>query len=123
MRLSSQMRVAEKPGALRVIAVFFAHSGDSWFWAIGLFALWLGGDSLWKQWAVVQFTGIALLAALVLAIKFSVRRQRPAGEWGRVYRFTDPHSFPSGHAARSFLIAVVAAALVDANPVTEVIDL
>jgi hypothetical protein len=39
-RLSSQMRVAEKPGALRVIAVFFAHSGDSWFWAIGLLALW-----------------------------------------------------------------------------------
>ncbi len=105
------MRVAEKPGALRAIAVFFAHSGDSWFWAIGLFALWLSGDAFWKQWAVVQFTGIALLAALVLAIKFSVRRQRPEGEWGRVYRFTDPHSFPSGHAARAFLIATVATGL------------
>ena len=32
-RLSEQMRVAEKPGALRTIAAFFAHSGDSWFWA------------------------------------------------------------------------------------------
>jgi undecaprenyl-diphosphatase len=111
IRLSSQMRVAEKPGALRAISVFFAHSGDSWFWAIGLFALWLSGDSFWKQWTVVQFAGISLLAAMVLAIKFSVRRRRPEGEWGRVYRFTDPHSFPSGHAARAFLIATVATGL------------
>ena len=105
------MRVAEKPGALRAIAVFFAHSGDSWFWALGLFAIWLGGDSFWKQWAVLQFTGISFLAALVLAIKFGVRRRRPEGEWGRIYRFTDPHSFPSGHAARAFLIATIAAGL------------
>ena len=28
-RLSDQLRVAEKPGALRNIAIFFAHSGDS----------------------------------------------------------------------------------------------
>ncbi|HSB01431.1 MAG TPA: hypothetical protein VLE49_12330, partial [Anaerolineales bacterium] len=110
-RLSTQMRVAEKPGALRAISVFFAHSGDSWFWALGLFAIWLGGDFFWKQWAVLQFAGISLLAAMVLAIKFSVRRRRPEGEWGRVYRFTDPHSFPSGHAARSFFIAMLAAGL------------
>jgi undecaprenyl-diphosphatase len=105
------MRVAEKPGALRAISVFFAHSGDSWFWALGLFVVWLSSNSFWKQWAVVQFAGISLLAALVLVIKFRVRRKRPEGEWGRVYRFTDPHSFPSGHAARAFLIATIAAGL------------
>ena len=110
-RLSEKMRVAEKPGALRAIAVFFAHSGDSWFWAIGLFALWASGDSFWKKWAVVQFVGISLLAALVMSIKFLVRRRRPAGEWGNIYRNTDPHSFPSGHAARSFFIAVIALGL------------
>ena len=110
-RLSTQMRVAEKPGALRAIAVFFAHSGDSWFWAIGLFALWVSGGSFWKQWAVVQFAGISLLAALVMGIKFLVRRKRPEGEWGGIYRNTDPHSFPSGHAARSFFIAVIALGL------------
>lgn len=110
-RLSQQMRVAEKPGALRNISVFFAHSGDSWFWAIALVALWAGGDLFWKEWAVVQFVGISLLAALVLSIKFLVRRRRPEGEWGGIYRNTDPHSFPSGHAARSFLIAVVASGL------------
>jgi len=110
-RLSDQMRVAEKPGALRSFAVFFAHSGDSWFWGLALILLWLFGDSFWKEWAVVQFVGISLLAALVMGIKFTVRRRRPEGEWGSIYRNTDPHSFPSGHAARSFLIAVLATGL------------
>jgi undecaprenyl-diphosphatase len=105
------MRVAERPGALRTLAVFFAHSGDSWFWAIGLLAVWLSGDSFWKEWAVVQFASISFLAAMVLAIKFSVRRERPEGEWGQIYRITDPHSFPSGHSARAFLIATVASGL------------
>ena len=110
-RLSSQMRVADKPGALRAIAVFFAHSGDSWFWAIGLFALWISGDSFWKEWAIVQLGSISLLAAMVLLIKFRIKRKRPEGEWGKIYRLSDPHSFPSGHAARAFLIATIAAGL------------
>lgn len=110
-RLSSQMSVAEKPGVLRSIAVFLAHSGDSWFWAIGLFALWLSGDSFWEEWAVVQFGSIGLLAAMVLLIKLRIKRKRPEGEWGRIYRMSDPHSFPSGHAARAFLIATIAAGL------------
>jgi undecaprenyl-diphosphatase len=105
------MRVAEKPGALRAVAVFFAHSGDSWFWGLGLIVLWIVGDTFWKEWAAVQLGSISLLAAMVLLIKFRIRRQRPAGEWGRIYRNTDPHSFPSGHAARSFLIATIAAGL------------
>lgn len=110
-RLSNQMRVAEKPGALRAMAVFFAHSGDSWFWAIGLFALWLSGNAFWKEWAAVQFGSISLLAVMVLVIKFRVKRVRPAGEWGRIYRHADPHSFPSGHAARAFLLATIASGL------------
>jgi membrane-associated phospholipid phosphatase len=110
-RLSNQMRVAEKPGALRAIAVFFAHSGDSWFWAIGLLTIWLRGNSFWKEWAVVQLGSISVLAAMVLMIKFRVRRMRPEGEWGKIYRSTDPHSFPSGHAARAFLISTIAAGL------------
>lgn len=110
-KLSNQMRVAEKPGALRAISAFFAHSGDSWLWIPVMVGLWYGGDSFWKEWAVVQFVGIGGLAALVMGIKFIVRRRRPEGEWGSIYRNTDPHSFPSGHAARSFLIAVVATGL------------
>src|ERR1041384_3492888 len=110
-RVSNQMRVAEKPGALRAIAVFFAHSGDSWFWWTALIILWFVSNSAWKRWEVVEFVGIGGLAALVMGIKFLVRRRRPEGEWGGIYRNTDPHSFPSGHAARAFLIAVVGSAL------------
>jgi undecaprenyl-diphosphatase len=114
-RLSEQMRVAEKPGALRTIAVFFAHSGDSWFWGAALMIAWLFSNSVWRKWEVVEFVGISLLAALVMSIKFSVRRKRPEGEWGGIYRNTDPHSFPSGHAARSFLIAMLASGLCPAG--------
>jgi len=113
-RLSEQMRVAEKPGVLRTIAAFFAHSGDSWFWGAALMIAWLFSNSVWRKWEVVEFVGISLLAALVVGIKFSVRRKRPEGEWGGIYRNTDPHSFPSGHAARSFLIAVIASGLAPA---------
>ena len=35
-RLSNQMRVVERPGALRSISILFAHSGDSWFWGSAL---------------------------------------------------------------------------------------
>jgi undecaprenyl-diphosphatase len=110
-RFSSQLRVAEKPGILRNIAVVLAHSGDSWFWAAALILFWFFSNPAWKQWEVVEFFGMAGLAGVVLAIKFLVRRERPQGEWGSIYRNTDPHSFPSGHAARAFLIAVVGAAL------------
>ena len=92
--------------------MFFAHSGDSWFWALGLILLWaFTNDAHWKKWAVVLFGGVSALAVIVMALKFIIRRRRPEGEWGGIYRNTDPHSFPSGHAARAFLIAVVATAL------------
>jgi len=108
---SQKLRVAEKPGKRRNLAVFFAHSGDSWFWGLGLILMWFSGNSFWKGWAVVEFFWISFTAALVMALKFVIRRRRPEGEWGAIYRNTDPHSFPSGHAARAFLIAVLAGAL------------
>jgi len=105
---SYTLRVAEKPGMLRTLAMIFAHSGDSWFWGAGLAFLWLASSAFWKQWAVYEVFWISVLAALVMSLKFSIRRRRPEGEWGAIYRNTDPHSFPSGHAARAFLIAVIA---------------
>lgn len=110
-RLSAALRVAEQPGVLRRAAVLLAHSGDSWFWLVGLAVLWLFGNAFWRYRALVLIVGIVVTAVIVIAIKFSVRRQRPAGEWGRIYRSTDPHSFPSGHAARGAMLAVLGLAL------------
>jgi undecaprenyl-diphosphatase len=93
------------------VCVFLAHSGDSWFWWAGLALLaWLG-NSFWRTWAVTILVSIIALAVVVLVMKFSIRRRRPEGEWGKFYRSTDPHSFPSGHAARAVLIAVLAIGL------------
>ncbi len=107
-RLSARMGVAERPGLLRTVCSVLAHSGDSWFWWPGMGLLWLLGNSFWRSWALTVLFSIIGLAVLVLAIKFSIRRRRPEGEWGQFYRATDPHSVPSGHAARAVLIATLA---------------
>ena len=110
-RLSAQLRVAERPGLLRTCAAFLAHSGDSWFWWAGLALLWWRGNQFWRPWALTVLFSIIGLAVIVLAIKFTIHRRRPEGEWGGMYRSTDPHSFPSGHAARAILIGVLAIGL------------
>jgi membrane-associated phospholipid phosphatase len=110
-RLSARMRVAERPGLLRTLAAVLAHSGDSWFWWVGLALLWWLGNGFWRPWALMLLLSIIALAVIVLAIKFTIRRRRPEGEWGAIYRTTDPHSFPSGHAARVVLITILAIGL------------
>jgi undecaprenyl-diphosphatase len=106
-RWSEQLRIAEQPGILRQIAAFIAHSGDSWFWGIGLGITWLLGNWDLKIWALHLVGAIIVTAIIVMSIKLIVRRQRPEGDWGAIYRNTDPHSFPSGHAARAVLLAVL----------------
>ena len=105
---SLRLRIAEKPGPVRNLAILFAHSGDSWFWLAGLGLVWWLGGEFWQVRAAIMFVTTLILAIVVMTIKFTVRRQRPAGEWGGIYRRTDPHSFPSGHAARATLLAVLA---------------
>ena len=106
-RWSQALRRAEQPGLLRLGATLFAHSGDSWFWALGLALVAWRGDAAWRAWAWHIFLAVAALAILVMTLKLLIRRRRPAGEWGAIYRNTDPHSFPSGHAARTAMLAVL----------------
>jgi undecaprenyl-diphosphatase len=109
--ISARMRVAENPGTLRTVAAILAHSGDSWFCLAALAILWWGEPGYWRWLATIFILAIIVTAVLVLVIKFTVRRRRPEGEWGNVYRKTDPHSFPSGHATRAFLIATLGVGL------------
>jgi len=111
-RLSERMRIAEQPGLLRTVAAVLAHSGDSWFWLAGLGLLWWLGTDYWKGRALTLIVAILLTALVVFVIKLIVRRRRPEGEWGKFYRNTDPHSFPSGHAVRTMMLAVVMLGLV-----------
>ena len=110
-RLSALARVAEQPGLLRTAAGLLAHTGDSWFWLLGLGVLFLLGSPYWRIRAAVLFIGILVTAVLVLLLKFTFRRRRPEGDWGGIYRKSDPHSFPSGHAARGAMLATLALVL------------
>ena len=110
-RFSGSSRTLENSTILRILAVLLAHSGDSWFWLIGLGLLWWLGTEYWKHLSLVWIIGVAITAIVAMALKFTVRRRRPQGEWGKIYRSTDPHSFPSGHAARSVMLAVIALGL------------
>lgn len=109
--LSARLRLHQQHSLAWRLAVFFAHSGDSWFWMAGLVLVWFLTSGSWHDHAALMGLGVGGLAVLVLSIKFLVRRQRPPGEWGSIYRNTDPHSFPSGHAARAFMLAVMAVGL------------
>ncbi|HET7375068.1 MAG TPA: phosphatase PAP2 family protein, partial [Anaerolineae bacterium] len=49
---------------------------------------------------------ILIIAAVVFAIKVTVRRRRPTNERSLATMTLDEHSFPSGHAARSMGVAL-----------------
>ena len=104
--LSDRLRLPKDARFARTLAAFLAHSGDSWFWLAGLLFIWFFNQGILRSIAAFYGFSILVLAGIVLGIKFIVRRRRPAGEWGAIYRNTDPHSFPSGHAARAILLAV-----------------
>lgn len=105
-QLTESLRINENSIWLKRAAAFFAHSGDSWFWLLGLLMVAVLFPTM-RQATVLYAGAILILAILVFGIKFLVKRQRPQGEWGAIYRRTDPHSFPSGHAARAALLAVL----------------
>jgi len=106
-RLSAWLVVEEKPGLLRSLYIFLGHSCDSWYWLIFLSLLLFFGSVEVRARTLFWMVGLIGLAVFVLALKFIIRRPRPEGEWGQIYRVSDPHSFPSGHAARAAGIAVM----------------
>lgn len=105
--LSQQFRIKDHKTGLKKLAAFLAHSGDSWFWIAALLLLWFLGPQLWQPQIRLLFIGILVTAVFVLVLKFLIQRPRPEGEWGQIYRRTDPHSFPSGHAARATMLTSI----------------
>jgi undecaprenyl-diphosphatase len=106
-RWNQRLAIDKQSSIKRSLAILLAHSGDSWFWLLGIIIAWFVGDTFWKNWALRVGVTVVALAILVLVLKFSFRRARPEGTWGNIYRKSDPHSFPSGHAARATLLAVL----------------
>lgn len=90
------------------LSTIIAHSGDSWYCLLVLLLIWLIAKNEWRMIAAAMGGGTFLLAIIIILIKFTIKRKRPDGEWGEIYRNTDPHSFPSGHATRVFFLASMA---------------
>src|SRR5689334_4152312 len=91
----------DERGIVRHAAILAARSGDGWLVLPIVLACW----ALGARPALALAIGLVATGALVFVLKFSIRRSRPEGEWGGGYRRFDPHSFPSGHAARVGAIA------------------
>ena len=104
---SEKIRLPEDKSWLKKVAAFLAHSGDSWFWGVALVLLWFIGPRDWRPQIALLFLGIFFTAVCVLILKFLIKRPRPEGEWGQVYRSSDPQSVPSGHAARATMLTVI----------------
>ena len=106
--LTGPLTLPRSARAAQFFALGLAHSGDSFIWAGLMVAAWFLGDERWKTRAVVTFAGLALAEVVVIGMKMAIRRKRPPGESGMIYRKADPFSFPSGHAARAALLCLLA---------------
>ena len=106
--ISAHLVLKQEKGLAHKLVALMGHSCDSWYWLIGLTLVWVFTRGPIRTTAILWALTLAILAVAVLGIKFLLRRPRPEGKWGSIYRVTDPHSFPSGHAARAMTIAFLA---------------
>ena len=107
-QISASLRIIPQEGLLFKAAAFLAHTGDSWFWCGPLFVLWLFSSGERERTLAYWGGSIALTACFIFVLKRLIARTRPDGEWGTIYRKTDPYSFPSGHSVRAGVILVLA---------------
>lgn len=106
-RLSARLVLVGEPGPLRTAAILVTRSGDGLPFLLFLAALYLLGAPPWKARVLALVAADVLTFLVVQTLKFLLRRARPAGEWGQVYRRFDPFSFPSGHSARGGAMAAM----------------
>ena len=107
VELSRRILIPDHKIVLKKTAALLAHSGDSWLIGTGLPLLWGFGPKTWRTDIQLLFIGIIVTAVAVLVLKFTIKRPRPEGDWGQIYRSSDPHSFPSGHAARATMLTLL----------------
>jgi undecaprenyl-diphosphatase len=104
-RLSQGLRDGVADGRLAPFLTAIAHSGDSVVVLPCLGILWWMTGLAFSGTFFLGIAGVLLSMACVALAKQAFRRARPVGDWGALCRKADPHSFPSGHAARSMALA------------------
>lgn len=106
-RISGALYMGEIVDWRRSVFILITHSGDGVPFLLFLGALFLFGGPDWRTRVVYLLAADILTFLVVQTLKFLIRRGRPAGEWGQMYRRLDPYSFPSGHSARGGAIATM----------------
>jgi membrane-associated phospholipid phosphatase len=107
-RLTARLQSAAVGRGRRTILSITAHSGDSAIIIPAFGVLWaVDGFSL-QSYVLSLAAAFAGTVVLTSALKWGFRRGRPKGDWGGLYRRTDPHSFPSGHASRTVALCLTA---------------
>ncbi len=110
--VTAPLTLPEDRRIARTLALAVAHSGDSPLWAALLAVAWMLGGQYWRARVIIGVIGLVAAEVATIIVKISVRRQRPPGTLGAIYRRTDPYSFPSGHAARAAMLSMLSWALV-----------
>jgi undecaprenyl-diphosphatase len=132
-RLSACLTIPPRARCLRLLALTFAHSGDSPLWLLGASGALIWGNTTWRSLGWRTVVGTLVAGAVITALKWIFRRQRPRGHWSGVrghwssvrgrwscvrggkgrgfYTRFDRHAFPSGHAGRSACLTVLLAPL------------
>ncbi len=105
--LTGALTIPEHRRTPRRVALAIAHTGDSAVWAGLLVVAWFAGGLAWRAPVLLAAAGLVAAEIAVVLIKMVFRRSRPAGTDGRIYRRYDPYSFPSGHAARAAILAIL----------------
>jgi undecaprenyl-diphosphatase len=107
MAVTAPLMIPADRKLLRGAALALAHSGDSLVWAVLFLAAWFLGGPPWRARVILAVAGFVVAELGTRIVKMSVRRPRPAGTSGAIYRRTDPYSFPSGHAARAVMLCMI----------------
>jgi membrane-associated phospholipid phosphatase len=105
--VTAPLTLSKESGIWRTLALLTAHTGDSPVWAAIFAAVWFLGDPRWRAIVILAVAGMVITEFVVIIVKMSVRRPRPAGDLGGIYRKTDPYSFPSGHSARAAMLSIL----------------
>jgi len=105
---SGRLRVDNKP-ILKVIATVSAHLGDGPLWLV----LWAAGMFFFQppiRWQILVWVIVTIISAVITyAIKFTLKRPRPAEVDGFYSKGYDRHAFPSGHATRMGTLPIMGA--------------
>lgn len=104
---TARLTIPPERKLLHAAALGLAHTGDSLVWAALFIGAWFLGGPPWKARVIVAVAGFIINELATRIIKMSIRRQRPTGTSGAIYRRTDPYSFPSGHAARAVMLSML----------------